>query len=447
MAGNRVAKITPADIEAMQPGTILWESNTTGFYVRRQKGDARIFGAFYRVLEGPLKGKQRWQTIGRDGALDINKARNIAKGILGDAAKGRDPQGKKQAPPDAAKTATVWQAIETYLSARKERDLIAGARTERGLRHHVLGTSLAKVTLAELTELDLENWRKGLTRGGRGKTKRAKENAKAAPILPATRARIYADVRAALNEAARSMNAGPSVHVAIRNGLRKPKGADVPRSIQVLSDADIRKVVAAAFDIHEDFGALILMLAATGARFSQVAKARVADVQTSHRRVMVPVSAKGRGEKHRTHIPLPLPDDVLNRVRPLLAGRAGHETLLTRWHHRQVEGSKGSAPTWERVERRGWTADSTITRLWRAALKLAGLPDGTIMYALRHSSIVRLLMKNVPVKMVASTHDTSAAMVEKHYAHWILEADDTVIRQAIVPMTSADVAKLKVVAG
>ena len=35
------------------------------------------------------------------------------------------------------------------------------------------------------------------------------------------------------------------------------------------------------------------------------------------------------------------------------------------------------------------------------------------MYALRHSSIVRMLLRNVPIRLVASLHNTSVAMIER----------------------------------
>ena len=35
------------------------------------------------------------------------------------------------------------------------------------------------------------------------------------------------------------------------------------------------------------------------------------------------------------------------------------------------------------------------------------------MYALRHSSIVRQLLANVPIRVIAAGHDTSVAMMMK----------------------------------
>ena len=48
-------------------------------------------------------------------------------------------------------------------------------------------------------------------------------------------------------------------------------------------------------------------------------------------------------------------------------------------------------------------------------------PAEVTMYCLRHSSIVRALLRNVPIRLVASLHNTSVAMIEKHYSKYITE--------------------------
>ena len=48
-------------------------------------------------------------------------------------------------------------------------------------------------------------------------------------------------------------------------------------------------------------------------------------------------------------------------------------------------------------------------------------PAEVTIYALRHSSIVRMLVRNVPIRLVASLHNTSVAMIEKHYSKYITE--------------------------
>ncbi|MCP3464481.1 hypothetical protein [Bradyrhizobium sp. CCGUVB23] len=54
------------------------------------------------------------------------------------------------------------------------------------------------------------------------------------------------------------------------------------------------------------------------------------------------------------------------------------------------------------------------------------------LYALRHSSIVRALKRNVPVRIVAATHDTSVAMIERTYSKHITDHTDDISRAALL---------------
>jgi hypothetical protein len=97
-----------------------------------------------------------------------------------------------------------------------------------------------------------------------------------------------------------------------------------------------------------------------------------------------------------------------------------------------VEGDKavGRVSEWVRAERRPWAVASEMTRPWRAALTTAELPGDLVPYSLRHSSIVRGLRAGLPVRLVAAVHDTSVAMIEKHYAAFIVDATEDLLRAA-----------------
>jgi len=53
------------------------------------------------------------------------------------------------------------------------------------------------------------------------------------------------------------------------------------------------------------------------------------------------------------------------------------------------------------------------------------------MYALRHTSIVRQLLANVPVTVVAALHDTSVTMIERNYSQYIADHADDLARAAL----------------
>ncbi len=339
----------------------------------------------------------------------------------------------------AANVPTVRRAVEAYIAARKARDAAAGADAELRLTHHVLGAPLADVALSALTDQHFATWRDGLRRGGRGERKEAP------PLAAGTLARLFNDLRAALRAGVAKARLPADVLVTIKEGCARPEDASRPRAKQVLADADVRRLVEAAAAQDDDFGALVLVLAATGARFDQIARATVADFQAGQRRIMVPVSRKGRGSKAQSVVAVPLPDDVVARLRPLAAGRAGHEPLLTRWHHLQEAGDRaaGRLPRWVRTERKAWGDAAEMTRPWRAAVAAAKLPGDLVPYCLRHSSIVRGLRAGLPVRLVAAVHDTSVAMIEKHYGAFIVDATEDLLRRAVVPLAPAPPAEVR----
>ncbi|MBR0658382.1 site-specific integrase [Neoroseomonas oryzicola] len=321
---------------------------------------------------------------------------------------------------------TVKEAIGSYVASRKRRAAAAGKDAEWRLARHVLTSPLADVSLLGLTEDDFARWQRGVKRGGR-------EKRSDVPLAPSTLARLLNDLRAALTAAARRAKAPTGVHAAIFEGTRPPAAAQRARPMQVVADADVRKLVAAA-DAHDpDFGALIYVLAVTGARFSQAARLTVGDLQPDAGRILIPPSAKGRGTRKAAPSPAPLPPDTLVRLRQIAAGRAAHEPLLMRWRHKQVP---GPVIRWERKDRVAWSDSSEITRPWAKAVRTAGLAGDLVAYCLRHSSIVRGLRAGLPVQLVAKAHDTSAKMIESHYAAYIVDASEDLLRRAAFDLTS-----------
>jgi hypothetical protein len=67
-------------------------------------------------------------------------------------------------------------------------------------------------------------------------------------------------------------------------------------------------------------------------------------------------------------------------------------------------------------------------------------PDEVTMYALRHSNIVRQLLVNVPIRVVAATHDMSVAMIERTYSRDIGDHADSLIRPVLLDTASVPAA-------
>lgn len=328
---------------------------------------------------------------------------------------------------------TVRSAIETYINARQARDLQIDS-TRKGdararLTRHVLSTPLADRFLHALTETDLMKWRDSLSD----------------EMAQATVRRLVNDLKAALNATAtKKRNVLPAILPGvIKNGLKSSEViSPVARDKQALPDTDVRKIIDAAARIDDqgqwegDLHRMIVVLAATGARFSQARRLLIGDVQLAQSRIMLPVSHKGRGAKQLSHIGVRVGDDVLALLRPALAGRRASETLLERWRHVQVRVEGSNRPVWKRDRRGAWLYATELTRPWLEILRIAGLPRDVVPYALRHSSIVRQLRMGLPVRLVAALHDTSTKMIEAHYAAAIVDALDDLAAGAVIPLVN-----------
>jgi integrase len=350
---------------------------------------------------------------------------------------------------NGAKPITVKEAVEAYIVKRETQERArkggAGGQDQGGLpglkhdakhrltRHVLCDTRLAALPLEQLAKKDLVQWRAGLaTTMARGR-----ESA----LSPSTIKRTVSDLKAALNAAhEHHENLPAELALVIRKGLKAGKAkAAVARPAQVLPDADVRRILAAAAEIDAqgnwggDLLRLILVLAATGARFSQVIRLTVADVQAERSRIMMPVSHKGKGEKAATHTAVRVGADVIKALRPILAGRKGNESLLLRPRWRQLGPVK-----WEMIGRAPWQSASELVRTWAKIVAKAELASDLVPYCLRHSSIVRGLKAGLPVRLVAALHDTSSTMIERHYAAYVVDAMDELAARAIVPMVSSE---------
>ncbi|TIT29488.1 MAG: site-specific integrase, partial [Mesorhizobium sp.] len=179
---------------------------------------------------------------------------------------------------------------------------------------------------------------------------------------------------------------------------------------------------------------MVLVLSATGARFSQVARMTVGDVQIPQSRLMVPTSRKGRGTKKTTHVGIRVGVDVIDQLRPAIAGKQRGDALLQRWRHVQTKATDSQPPQWVRDARGPWIAASELARPWLEIVTRAGVSREVVPYSLRHSSIVRQLRAGLPVRLVAALHDTSTTMIERHYASAIVDLLDELSASAIIPL-------------
>jgi integrase len=306
---------------------------------------------------------------------------------------------------DSSKPMTVEDAIGVYEADLKTRG--ADPANAQRVRRHLSGALGVKPVML-LSVQDLRHWRDGLVAKG---------------VEPATINRTRAGLRAAL-ELAAQLDHRITNREAFRLGLKGLRNTKTARRV-VLPDADVLRIVQAAYEHDRAFGILIEVLAQTGARISQAARLKCGDLQADgpDPRLLVPTSYKGgRGQKERQQVPVPIPVSLAALLKELRGDRPHDAPLLI----------KGDGTRWlERNKSEQWV-------IFRMIAERAGFdPDEITTYALRHSSICRSLLKGVPVSVVARLHDTSSDEIEAHYAAYILDVAGTLSRKGLLQVEPA----------
>jgi integrase len=295
------------------------------------------------------------------------------------------------------KTQTVAGAIERYRG-----ELVATGGNPYNARLASLHTprSILDKPIQLLSVAELQSWRNAL-RDGR---------------TPGTVNRIIVCLSAALNLAA---DLDP-VRIAKRPwkvGLKKLQAARRTRNV-VLPASQIATLVSLAYDVSPEFGRYIETAATTGARRVQLSRLTVGDLQDAgpSPRLLMPSSAKGKKQKRIERRPVPIPASLASTLRTAAAGRPG------------------SAPLLPKPDGTAWGSCDPAAP-FKAIVARAGLdPKIVTPYALRHSSITRGLLANVPVRVVAAQHDTSVQMIEMTYSDSISDHADSLSRAAMLDL-------------
>lgn len=281
-----------------------------------------------------------------------------------------------------------------------------------------LTSVLRSKPVALLTSNELQKWRDGLL------TKMA----------PSTINRLCGCLCAALELAAQHDQRIQNKR-AWDIGLGALPDAQEARNV-ILSDDEVRKFVAECYSLDDKLGLLADTLAITGARPSQAVRLRVADLDAHPMRpkLSMPKSAKGggrnRAKKRHERYSVPITVQLAAKLKAASAGRADDALLFL-----QSDGTPWGANPGQTYHRQ---IDKVVTSI--------GLdPAEVTIYALRHSSIVRMLLRNVPIRVVASLHNTSTTMIERHYSKFISDYSDDLSRRALLqhePTTADNVVSL-----
>jgi integrase len=79
-----------------------------------------------------------------------------------------------------------------------------------------------------------------------------------------------------------------------------------------------------------------------------------------------------------------------------------------------------------------------VSARFRVVLERLGLDLSLSPYVLRHSSIIRQIRSNVPLRIIAFNHDTSVGEIEKTYARYLGNASDDLTRKGLLADAPAD---------
>jgi integrase len=309
-------------------------------------------------------------------------------------------RGGRDADEDSGKPVTVAQMIDRYETDLRARG--GDVYNAQRVRVHLPDVLASKTVALLAAPREFRHWRDGLVKKG---------------LAPSTVNRTCAAFQAAL-ELAAAYDPRITNQSAWRTGLAALPDAEQSRNI-ILSDDAVLSIISAAYAVSREFGLLVEVAAVTGARISQLARLEVGDLQgdRSDPRFMMPSARKGRGRKRIERRPVPIPTNLAAILKQAGAGRPSEAPLLT----------KPSGELWRHSDHRH-PFDRAVTR--------AGLdPAEVTIYALRHSSIVRQLLANMPIRVVATLHDTSVVMIERTYSKFIADHSDAVSRRALLDTT------------
>jgi integrase len=330
---------------------------------------------------------------------------------------GKRPGPEHHAAPDSGDTMlTLDEALILYKRTLSERG--AGAYNANRPRHH-LGDKLLSKPCAMISEGELKDFRTSMLENG---------------SAPSSANRVMNAVRAALTIAC------PDLTQRWRTGLKALPDATEANNVVIDDPAQVRQFVQEAYQHDGALGLLAHCLGETGARPGQTVRLLIRDLidDPATPRLAVPRSGKGGtrhpGQRKIERYVVSISLELAAKLKAAAKGRPGNAPLLVR------------------TDGKAWCHDPSrdYRRDVRAVMERIGLdPDVYTMYCLRHTSITRMLLAHVHTGIVAKAHDTSEAMIRKHYAASILDFTDKITRETLPllgpmePPPASNVVKLK----
>lgn len=396
------AKITAQLIASLSPAECPYDVNDTdlrGFHLRVHPSGTKTFLCVYR-LRG--SGRKNSYILGRTPPLTPAQARDEAKKVLGDVARGIDPNEAKRERQREERKPTLHQFLEDHYSPWAATHLGTAAMTIAKIRA-AFGDLLDK-RLDSLTAWQLDKW----------KSQRLKAGLKATTVN-----RELAALRAALTKAVEWD------HVA-DHPMRKVKQAKVEEDhrVRYLSDHEEKRLrhallareetAKAARESHrrwqmerglktvdpiaadeyaDHIHPMILLAINTGLRRGEMFKLRRSDIDLEKQQLKVRAAAAKSGKSR--YIPLNI---------------EAFESL-TRWMRQHSAGSDDLI-----FPGKNGTLMDNIDSSWRTVSRAAGLKDFR-WHDLRHHFASRLVMSGVDLNTVRELLGHADLKMTLRYAH------------------------------
>lgn len=412
-----MARLTKRLIDTLQPQAkdyFEWDDELPGFGVRVWPTGKKIYVAQYRAGT-----RLRRMKIGAHGPLTVEEARKGARIILGDVARGEDPQEDRQT---RRKSLTVAQLCDNYLLAA-EKGLVMGKRrqpkksstlySDRGRIERHIKPLLGKKLVRDLTQADINRFIRDVSSG------------KTAAVVATERKGGKAVVEGGAGTAARTAGllggiltfavAEGAIPFNPATGVKRP--ADKRRQRRLSADeykALGEALEAAEADRETEQGLhAIWLLALTGCRLGEIQNLKWKEVDQDGSCFRLEDSKEGAS------------------VRPV--GRAAFDILA------QIPQEKGNPYVLTAI--RGEGAFRGMPRAWKRVMDRAEL-EGVTAHTLRHSLASVAADLGFTETVVAALLGHSAATTTSRYVHHLdsvlIAAADKVARTIHSMMTGAE---------
>lgn len=382
-------KITKRIVDAMSPGTDVWDAEVRGFGVRcRAKGKAYM-------LKTIVNGQQRWITIGTHGSpWTADLARAEAKRLLGEIAGGGDPSKKQtEAQVSIEKLCSLY--LERHAAVKKK---ASSAKLDKAnIDNHVLPL-MGRRLVSEIQSGDVEALKAAIREG------------KTAPADPKEQSKAQGGgivVRGGPGAANRTLTLLSTMMKFAERWDFRPKGSNPVIGVTRFAEepkerflnAEEFKRLGDILEEQERNGhelpsaiAAIRLLILTGARLSEVLTLKWSHVQLERARLRLPDSKTGA-----KNIALPKSAVELLASVPRLEGNP-YVIVGGRDGKHLVDLQR----PWQRI---------------RAAAKL----DDVRIHDLRHSFASLAIQNGVSLSVIGSLLGHRSTETTKRYAHF---ADD-----------------------